>query len=58
MLNKSFGVIYFHFNISSEKTAKWRVLIFMILDLVNLSQVVSQVAAFHTTGVRLSRAII
>ena len=28
MLNKSFGVIYFHFNIFSEKTAKQQVLKF------------------------------
>ena len=28
MLNKSFGVIYFHFNIFSEKTAKKQMLKF------------------------------
>ena len=45
MLNKSFGVIYFHFNIFSEKTANKWVLKFAFLRLKNLSQIYP----FHTT---------
>ena len=45
MLNKSFGVIYFHFNIFSEKNSKKQVLKFAFLGFEDLSQVVP----FHTT---------
>ena len=34
MLNKSFGVIYFHFNIFSEKTANKWVLKFAFFEMV------------------------
>ena len=33
MLNKSFGMIYFHFNIFSTKTAKKQALKFAVLGL-------------------------
>ena len=45
MLNKSFGVIYFHFNIFSKKTAKTGVKICIFGFFKN----VSQVGPFHTT---------
>ena len=38
MLNKSFGGIYFHFNIFSEKNPKKRVLKLTFLGLENLAQ--------------------
>ena len=50
MLNKSFGVIYFHFNIFSEETAKQLVLKFAFLSLVSLAQSVFQSGLFHTTS--------
>ena len=45
MLNKSFGVIYFHFNIFREKTAKKQVLKFVFWGFEDLPQV----SPFHTT---------
>ena len=47
MLNKICGVIYFHFNIFSEKTVKTWVLIFTVLSFKN----VPQVGPFYTTVV-------
>ena len=50
MLNESFGVIYFHFNIFSEKNSKiMGVIFFTISDLENLTKL----APFHTTHFRL-----
>ena len=48
MLNKSLGVIYFHFNIFSKKTAKKQVLKFLFWVFEN----VSHTGPFHTTNIR------
>ena len=54
MLNKSFGVIYFHFNIFNTKTAKKQVLKFAFLVFKN----VSQTSPFHTTDIRPTETVL
>ena len=53
MLNKSFGVIYFHFNIFSEKTANKWVLKFAFFEMVEFVPDLS-ISHYYRTKLRFS----